>query len=205
MLTHAYPRTDALKDGRRITLRALKAEDADQLQAFFAALPEEDRIFLRHDVCDPDLVRQWTEKVDYTTIVPLVALDGDTIVGDGTLHIPVHGWRHHVAHIRLVTARSHRHVGLGGLIARELVALAADRDLEKLQADVIEDNLGAVRMFKAIGFETMAVLPGMAKDQWGRTHNLAVMVNKVANLSRIMDDWIQDAMIPSFRVPGGGV
>jgi L-amino acid N-acyltransferase YncA len=110
----------------------------------------------------------------------------------------------HVGHVRLVTARSHRHKGLGGLMARELVALATERDLEKLQAHVVQDNLGAVRMFETIGFATVAVLEGMVKDQSGKSRNLAIMVNDVANLGRIIEDWIHDTIQPAYRVPGGG-
>ena len=205
MLTNdTYPKTLKLKDGRTVTLRPLQRHDADKLGTFFSALPDEDRMFLRHDVSDPDLVRQWTEKLDFGHIVPLVALDGDTIVGDGTLHIDAHEWMQHVAQIRLVTARTHRHKGLGALIARELVALAADRDIEKLQAHVTEDNLGAIKMFQAVGFNTVAVLKDMVKDQTGRKRNLAIMDNDVASLGRIMEDWIHDSMLAAYRVPGGG-
>ena len=196
MLTNdTYPKTLKLKDGRTVTLRPLQRHDADKLGTFFSALPDEDRMFLRHDVSDPDLVRQWTEKLDFEQIVPLVALDGDAIA---------HEWMRHVAQIRLVTARTHRHKGLGALIARELVALAADRDIEKLQAHVTEDNLGAVKMFQAVGFNTVAVLKDMVKDQTGRKRNLAIMDNDVASLGRIMEDWIHDSMLAAYRVPGGG-
>ena len=200
MLTNdTYPKALKLKDGRTVSLRPLQRHDADKLGTFFSTLPDEDRMFLRHDVSDPDLVRQWTEKLDFEQIVPLVALDGDTIVGDGTLHIAAHEWMRHVAHIRLVTARTHRHKGLGALIARELVALAADRDIEKLQAHVVED-----KMFQAVGFNTVAVLKDMVKDRTGRKRNLAIMDNDVASLGRIMEDWIHDSMLAAYRVPGGG-
>ena len=204
MLADSYPKTVTLKNGRSIVLRPLVHDDFDGLLAFFEALPEEDRIFLRHDVRDPEVVRRWTEELDFEHVVPLVALDGDEIVGNGSLHLMTHGWMRHVGHIRLVTARTYRHQGMGGLITRELVALAAQRDLEKLHAQVIDGNIGAVKMLEAVGFNTVAVLEGMVKDRVGRSSNLAIMVNDVANLTRIMEDWIQDSIQPMFRVPGGG-
>ena len=204
MITKAYPKTVQLKDGRSLVLRPLARDDFDQLHTFFTSLSEEDRLFLRHDVRDPEVVRKWTEDLDFERIVPLIALDDGNLVGSGSLHLLPHGWMSHVGHVRLVTARSHRHQGLGGLIARELVALANERNLEKLQAHVVDDNLGAVKMFEAIGFETAVVLKGMVKDQSGKLRNLAIMVNDVGNLSQLIDDWIQDSMLPSYRVPGGG-
>jgi ribosomal protein S18 acetylase RimI-like enzyme len=203
MLTREYPKDVTLKDGRRVVLRPLEQGDFDKLYAFFGDLPEEDRLFLRHDVSNADLVRRWTEDLDFKHIIPLVAVEGGKIVADGTLHLTDFGWMQHVGHIRLVTARTHRHSGLGTLIARELVALAKGRNLEKLQAHVIEDNAGAVKMFQQLGFETVAVLKDLPKDQHGKKRNLAIMLSDVVNLGQTMEDWIQDSMIPAFRVPGG--
>lgn len=204
MLTHEYPKTVALKDGLKVVIRPLTHEDFDGLFAFFKALPEEDCIFLRHDVHDPELVRRWTDELNYASVIPLLALDGDDVVGNGSLHIMVHGWMRHVGHIRLVTARAYRHKGLGGLITRELVALATEREIEKMQAHVIEDNQPAVKMLQAFGFNIAAVLEGMVKDRGGRRRNLAIMVNDVSDLDRIMEEWIHDSILPSFRIPGGG-
>ena len=204
MLTRAYPKTVTLKDGRSVVLRPFKREDFDGLVAFLQALPEEDRLFLRHDVRDPATVRRWMEELEGGRILPLLALHSDEIVGLGRLYLMNHGWMQHVGHMRLITARTHRHQGLGGLLARELVALGTDHNLEKIQAHVIEDDLGAVRMCQALGFQTAAVLEGMVKDQSGKRHNLAIMVNDVANLSHLIDEWIQESILPAFRVPGGG-
>jgi len=204
MLIDSYPKTVRLKDGTSAVIRPLARDDFDELLAFFQSLPEEDRIFLRHDVRDPELVRKWTEELDLAHVIPLVALDDDELIASGSLHIIPHECMQHVGHVRLVTARSHRNKGLGGLMTRELVALAEERNLEKLQAHVIKDNVGAVRMFETLGFKTMAVLEGMIKDRTWRARDLAIMVNDVANLTQIMEEWLQEAMLPSHRVPGNG-
>ncbi len=204
MLDHDYPKTERLKDGREVVLRPLAQDDFDGLFAFFQALPEEDRLFLADDVSDPALIRKWTDELDFKKVIPLVALDGDRIVADGTLHIAAGGWMRHLGHIRLVTARTHRHTGLGTIIARDLVALAGERNLEKIQAHVIEDNVGSVRMFETVGFKKAAVLANVVKDQHGDERNLAIMLNDVASLTRTLEDWIQDSMIPAFRAPGEG-
>ena len=116
---------------RTALLRPLEQDDYDRLLAFFHALPEEDCLFLRHDVRDPNLIRKWTTNFDFDRVLPLVAEEDGLIVADGTLHVSPHGWTRHVGQIRLVTARTHRHAGLGALIARELVALAEERGLDK--------------------------------------------------------------------------
>lgn len=203
MLTK-YPKTVKLKDGTPVVIRPLEHGDFDQLFNFFGTLPEEDRLFLRHDVRDPAVVRQWTEDLNMERVIPLVALDCDVVVADGSLHIDPHEWMRHVGHIRMVTARSHRNKGLGGLITRELVTLATHHNLEKLQAHIIEDNTGAIKMLKAVGFEKEAVLKGMVKDRTWKSRDLVIMVSDVANLDRILEDWMQFSMQPGYRAPGGG-
>ena len=199
-----YPKTAKLKDGTEVVIRPLTKDDFDDLLTLFESLPEEDRLFLRHDVRDPEVVRKWTEDLDLDRVIPVAAFDDDRLVGNGSLHIIPHEWMQHVGHIRLVTASSHRGRGLGGLITRELVSLATDRNLEKLQAHVIEDNVTAVRMFTAVGFEKVAVLKGMVKDRSWKNRDLAIMVNDVADLDRILENWIQFSTLAGYRAPGAG-
>jgi L-amino acid N-acyltransferase YncA len=200
-----YPKEAVLKDGRVVTIRLLANGDFDRLRAFFQGLSDEDRLFMRHDVTDPEVVARWVGQIDLERVIPLVAEEGEKIVANSTLHLSNHGWATHVGHLRLVTARTHRHVGLGTLIARELVALAEKRGLEKLQSQVIEDNVGSVKLFEKLGFEVVAVLKDLVKDQKGKKRNLAIMISNVADLERILEDWIHDATIPAFRVPDDGV
>jgi L-amino acid N-acyltransferase YncA len=205
MVIEGYPKEATLKDGRVVTIRPLANGDFDKLYNFFKALPDEDRLFMRHDVTSPEVVGKWVEQLNFERAIPLVAEDHDRIVADGTLHFDSHGWATHVGHVRLVTSRTHRHVGLGTLVARELVALAEKRGLEKLQSQVIEDNVGSVRLFEKLGFKVVAVLKDLVKDQKGEKRNLAIMINNVADLERIIEDWIHDSTIPAFRVPEDGV
>jgi len=199
-----YPKTVKLRDGRAVVLRPLANGDFEKLHAFFQELTDEDRLFFRNDVKDPNLIHRWTENIDFDRVIPLVAEDGNRIVADGTLHFRTHGWMQHVGLIGLVVARSHRRSGLGTLTGRELVALAEERNLERVQAFVIEDDLGTVKMFETVGFNKAAVVKDMVKDQKGSRRNLAIMCNDVANVSRAMEDWIHDSMLPAFRVPGAG-
>ncbi|MFQ5805355.1 MAG: GNAT family N-acetyltransferase [Phycisphaerae bacterium] len=205
MLNHAYPKKVTLRDGRSVTVRPLADGDFDKLFGFFQTLPEEDRLFLRHDVTDPQIVGAWVANLDFNRVIPLVAEDEDKIVADATLHLATHGWSQHAGQVRLVTARTHRRVGLGTVLTRELVGLAEERGLEKLQTHVIEDDVGSVKMFSRLGFVTAAVLKEWVKDRGGTKRNLAIMTNNVPDLTRIMEEWILQTMQAAFRVPDDGV
>ena len=54
MLLDAYPKTLRLKDGGEVVIRPLARGDFERLLSFFQALPDEDRVFLRHDVRNPE-------------------------------------------------------------------------------------------------------------------------------------------------------
>jgi RimJ/RimL family protein N-acetyltransferase len=197
------PKEVALKSGRRVKIRLLNGEDFEKLSAFFQGLPDSNRLFLQHNVLDPELIRKWTQQLDLDHVIPLVAEDGDKIVASGTLHLSPHGWMQHVGQIRLVIAPTHRGVGLGTLVAHELVQQAEDRNLEKLYANVIESDIVSVKMLQRLGFKSAAVLKDLVKDQVGKKQNLAIMMNDVADLGRILEDWIQDSMVSGSQVPDG--
>ncbi len=203
MLGDEFPKEVTLKDGQKVAIRLLQAGDFDKLIAFFQAVPEQDRMFLQHDVTNPDLIRKWTEQLDFDRTIPLIAETKGRVIADGTLHLSPHGWAQHVGQIRLVVASDFRHLGLGTLITRELVLLAEDRDLEKLYANVIEDDAVSIKMLQRLGFKTVAVLKDLVKDKTGRKRNLAIMINDVAEVEKILEDWIQDSMIPAYRASDG--
>ena len=205
MSLEAFPKELRLKTGQTVTVRLLTEDDYEGLQAFFTALPLEDRTFFRHDVLDPDLLRKWTHEIDVKEVIPLVAvLEGEGIVGSGTLHFTQRGWMRHVGHLRIVIARPYRRAGLGTQMIKELVDLGESRGLEKVQMELITTNRPMLGMLERLGFTKAAELRGIAKDLRGDTHDLAIMINDVSHAHRMMEDWIMDSMVPAFRVPGGG-
>ncbi|HNQ23922.1 MAG TPA: GNAT family N-acetyltransferase [Phycisphaerae bacterium] len=204
MQLKGFPKDVSLKHGRTVRLRGLQPDDFDRLYAFFSRLPDEDRLFVRHDVLDPKTVRGWVENVDYTRVVPLVAEEEGRIVGDATLHTRDFGWTRHVGRLRVIIADTHRRTGLGSLMAHELVTIGEERGLEKIEADIFEDDLAAMRLLERLGFQHAAVLKELVKDHRGAPRNLAVMISDVGELGRVLEDWIHDSIQPGYRSPGPG-
>jgi RimJ/RimL family protein N-acetyltransferase len=185
-------RTVRLRDGGELTCRPARAGDEQALLAFFRALPEEDRQFLRHDVTDPAVIRRWMGSIDLDRVFPLLALSGDEIVGDATLQRYPYGWSKHVGEIRVVVAKAWQRRGVAGVLVHELVGLAQEWGLELLEAQVLEGQHGAQRCMEALGFRVETALRGRAKDQSGRRRNVLVMINDVAELWRQMEDLVAD-------------
>jgi RimJ/RimL family protein N-acetyltransferase len=175
-MAEAYQKEGKLKDGSRVLLRPLGAGDQERLVAFFQSLPEKQRLYLRHDVTDPKVIKSWTEHIDYSRVFPLLALAGDRIVGDVTLHRIPHGWKRHIGTIRVVVAPDYHNKGLGTLLIHEMVELATEFGLEKLWAELPLNVPAAIALFRKAGFSSKAVIEGLVKDLRGRNTDVVIMV-----------------------------
>jgi len=196
MLTSAeklgYPKTFHLKDGTEVLLRLMEKEDFEDLLAFFRSLPEEDRMFLKEDVTDPAVVKRWVDSLDYETVLPILAIIGGKIVGDATLHMQTHGWMRHVGEIRMVVAREYQGKGIGTVLARELFFNAVRLGLAKIEAMVMEDQVGAIKALQRLGFKKEATLKDGVLDLKGKKHNLIILSHNTDELWKRMEDMIID-------------
>lgn len=174
-----YPKNVRLQSATTVTLRPMVKEDADNLYAFFARVPREDRLSLRDDVSKREVIDAWARELDYDKVLPLVAEVGGNIVGDATLHRRKAGWTSHVGKVRVVIDRDHREKGLGTALLEELIAFAKTAGLELLVAEVMANQTGALAALKKLGFEKEVVLYNHVKDQQGTQHNLVVMIKNL--------------------------
>jgi len=178
MLT-GYPKKVTLQTGTSVTVRPMVKEDAEKLHAFFSRVPREDRLFLREDVSRRDVIDAWARELDYEKILPLLAVAGDNIVGDATLHRRKFGWTSHVGKVRLVIDKDYRGKGLGTALLQELIDVAKKAGLELLVAEVMGVQAAALATFKGLGFEKDHVLYNHVKDQGGKEHNLVLMIKNL--------------------------
>ena len=174
-----YPKKVSLKDGTEVTIRPMVRGDADALFGFFERVPKEDRLFLREDVTDRKIIEHWAESLDYGKVLPLVALESDTIVADATLHRRKTGWTSHVGKVRLVVDKAFRGKGLGSRMVQELIDIAEREGLEKLVAEVMDSQETAKLAFERLGFKQEAVLGNFVRDQAGKTHDVIIMVHDI--------------------------
>ena len=165
-------------DGEAVAVRALRPTDRDRLLEFFRRIPADDRQYLKDDVTDPAVVQRWTRNLDYRRVLPLVALAGDKIVGDATLHRDPAPDRRHRAHLRVLIDPAYRNLGLGRFLLRRLVetAIADDSDLEKIVLEVVADTEQAARhTAKALGFVEAREYSEYIHFYGGTPHDLVVM------------------------------
>lgn len=189
-----YPHIITLAGGIQLTLRPMQRDDGPALLRFFKSLPREDRFYLRDNVTDENLIEKWVRDLDYNRIIPILALQGEEVVGDATLHRSPHYWTRHVGEIRIVTAPCIRRKGLGILLAREIFRLAIELKMDKIVFMLAENQKSAMNITLKLGFRQEAVLKGHIMDPQGQRQDMIIMSQDVQTFFEKIQDQIMDSM-----------
>ena len=148
---------EALRDGRRIEIRALRPEDRDGMLAAFrrASAQSLHRRFFsaRSDFTDKEIA--FFLNVDFVVHVALVAVakeDGESgIVGGGRYFVVEPGQ----AEIAFAVIDQYQGQGIGAALMRHLVALAREAGLKELIAEVLPENVPMLQVLKKSGLPMM--------------------------------------------------
>lgn len=170
-----YRQLVTLPDGLRVCLRPLVPQDRDALVALFNSLTSDELKYFRSDVADPVVVARWAEEVDYSRVFPLVAVIGDQLVGNSTMHMGS-GFTRHTAEIRVFLAKEFRRRGIGTAMLKTQIEIARKLGLHQLIAEIVESRPQVVHAFEHLGFERQAVLRDQFMTPDGDTLDLIIMV-----------------------------
>ena len=171
-----YRRIITLADGLRVCLRPSTPKDRDGLVALFRSLPDEETQYFRRNVANLDLVAQWTEQPDYSSIFPLVAVVNDRIVGDSTLFIG-QGCSRHTAEIRIFLARDFRRRGIGAAMIKAQIEIARRMGLHQMIAEVVENQPQVIHAFEGLGFQRQFSWRDLFMTPEGETLDMVVLIN----------------------------
>jgi GNAT superfamily N-acetyltransferase len=192
-------KTARLRDGRVVSIRQMVPADAEQSLVFFANLPEDDRRYLRADVTRRSVVERRAKDVDPERVIRLVAVDGSTIVADGSLELAGHGWGTNIAEVRLIVARPYQRLGLGTVLARDLYFLAAERKVDRIVVRMMRPQKGARRIFRQLGFKDEYLIPEHVRDQDGTWQDLIIMRCNLEDLWSEMEGMLEGADLNRMR------
>jgi GNAT superfamily N-acetyltransferase len=170
-----FPKTAALKDGKKATLRPLHKTDEKDFHQLFLGIPEPERMFIKHRVMDLKVIHDWCQNIDYGRNLPLVGLIGGKIVGDATLHQQLGGWKRHVGRVSVLVHPDFRGRGLATLLISEIIEIARSSGLEKVEAEFIGEQAAAMKMFAMLGFSKLVHLDDYVKDMQAISHDYILM------------------------------
>ena len=171
-----FPKNFTLDDGTEVELRPLGEGDHEALHGFFSRIPEEDLYYLKDDVTDLGVIREWTHNINHERVIALEAVvDGD-IVCDATIHRTRAFSRRHIGELRVVVDPAYRQRGLGARVIRELLDIAKEVNLYKVYIDLVpRREEAAIRFAERMGFERVATLPARIMDYYGGYQDIIVM------------------------------
>jgi GNAT superfamily N-acetyltransferase len=170
-----YPKEIKLKDGSKTRLRPLRKDDERGFHEFFMAVPEPERMFIKHRVTEPEVIRDWCQKIDLHRNLPLLAVVNSQIVGATTLHQHLGGWKRHIGRVSVLVHPQHRGRGLARALISEIVKIARAVGLEKVEAEFIGEQEAAIKMFAMLGFSNLVRLDSYVKDMQAITHDYVLM------------------------------
>ena len=161
---HRFPQPVTLKENQQATVRPLKKTDEKELHQLFLDIPEHERMFIKHRVTDLKVIHEWCQQIDFGRNLPLVALIGGRLVGVATLHQQLGGWKRHVGRVSVLVHPKFRGRGLATSLVEIINDIARRAGLEKVEAEFIGEQVGAMKMFALLGFGELVRLEDYVKD-----------------------------------------
>ncbi|GAA2541937.1 GNAT family N-acetyltransferase [Pseudonocardia hydrocarbonoxydans] len=153
-------REDMLRDGRRVTLRAVQPADAALLAAGFARLSEESRFrrFLSPLRRLTPRQLEFLTRVDHRDheAIGAVAVEGGVETGVGVARFVRSAVRPHEADLALTVSDEWQGRGLGGLLLRRLARRAREEGVTRFTADVLAANGAVLHLLRSLGPTTTA-------------------------------------------------
>src|ERR1051325_424759 len=170
-----FPKKIVLKDNFQSTLRPLKKDDEKKFHEFFLAVPEEERMFIKHRVTDPAVIREWCQSIDLGRTFPLLAVADGKVLGDATQHQQLGGWKRHIGRVSVLVLPQYRGRGLARALVSEIVGMSRNLGLEKVEAEFIGEQEAAIKMFAMLGFSNLLRLEEYVKDMQAISHDYVLM------------------------------
>jgi L-amino acid N-acyltransferase YncA len=152
-----YRQVFTLKDGARVLVRPLTVEDRQHMLDLFLPVGPEDKRYIRHDINNPAVIESWIDGLDYSKVLPLVAMVNNRIAGVASLHFR-EGPARHRAEVRIFLAKDFRQRGVGTRMLSGLIELARRRSLYLLDVEIVSDQSHMIKAFHNLGFETKCIL-----------------------------------------------
>jgi GNAT superfamily N-acetyltransferase len=170
-----FPKKTKLKDGANVALRPLEKTDEKIFHEFFLAIPEPERMFIKHRITEMAVIRDWCRNIDLGRNLPLLAVGSGKIVAAATLHQQLGGWRRHIGRVSVLVHPQFRARGLATALVNEILTVARSVGLERVEAEFIGEQEAAIKMFAMLGFSNLLRLEDYVKDMQAISHDYILM------------------------------
>ncbi len=174
-----FPMEAVLRNGKRVLIRPFTQSDTTDLYSFFQRLPAQLRRFAWDNIDDRGLVETWGRNIDYDKVLPLIAINGQRLVADATLHRRERGPLRLVGRVKWLIDPDYRGQGLGTTLVNSFISIARKQGLRHLTCmPIAELEEDAIRTLEGLGFESYPIR-GYGTDPDGRQYDMVKLVLKL--------------------------
>ncbi|MCL4181714.1 MAG: GNAT family N-acetyltransferase [Verrucomicrobia bacterium] len=171
-----YPKELGLREGLHCVVRPLEPTDEQAFHRFFLAVPESERLFIKHRVIEPGVIAGWCQHIDLGHHLPLLGLAADgEVLAAATLHQQLGGWKRHIGRVSVLVHPDFRGRGLARGLITETIDISRRIGLQQLEAEFIGEQETAMKMFALLGFQPLLRLPDYVKDMQAHRHDYVLM------------------------------
>ena len=153
-----YAAGETLRDGRAVTVRAIRASDKQAMLDAFHGLEAQTiylRLFSAQGEPTEQTLREWTE-VDFDRLVRLVVClprpdGGEQIIGGASFAMLEPGNPAAGAEVSFTLEEDFQGQGLGGKLLAHLARIARERAITRFVAEVLPENRAMLAVFERSG------------------------------------------------------
>ena len=155
----AYAGLEVLKDGRTVTVRALRESDREKIATAVRRLDRESiylRLFsYRNDLTEAGLDRlmQFDPKREVSLLVTIGKNADERVIGSGRYVLLDTPSARRTAEVAFVVDGDFRGQGIASRLLRHLAVVARDNGIEVFEADVLATNGPMLGVFARTGWE----------------------------------------------------
>ena len=147
-----YRKLIVLNQGKTKEGRDFTDADQDEMIQLFTRASDGDVRYLRDDVKNVEIIKNWCTDINYTKVLPILAIAQNSLMGLASLHFH-HGPERHIGEVRIYLAKEYRRRGLGTQLLKALIELAHKYGLYFLQGDAVTSQTKVIKALQNLGFK----------------------------------------------------
>ena len=171
------------RDGRKVTLRAPKWEDLDDMLDFINSLVEEEAMIVVNVKPTREQEVDWLAaglvSLEKDKEIRVVAEVDGRMVGQCSV-TPRFGRMSHVGRLGISVKEGYREIGIGQELMKEAERHAGRLGIEKFMLEVFANNDRAIHVYEKIGYVVVGRIPGDVKYR-GEYVDSLVMVKELTD------------------------
>ena len=172
-----------LKNGQEALFRSPTPQDAAQMLEYLKTCAAETEFVIRYpEECTETEAGEaaFLQRIIESPIDLMIVCEIDGKIA-GNCQIAFHGRikTRHRAGVAISLIREHWSKGIGTAMFDEMIRIAGERGIYQLELEVIEGNERALRLYRKMGFETVAEKPHAIRLKDGTLVSEYLMIKKI--------------------------